>query len=301
MIGVRAAPALIAAVLFGCAKPSREASPPLHLVEAGHSARPETITFLLPGALTTTDIFRPAQDWASPKHLVVEYHLPGMQGEPLSPPLDIVRSATWVADFANRYPDARIQILGYSTGAAIAIEAAGRIERSERVKVAAVSSATPFPGATLAALRGGLEVAVSAVTIGSLDRQLVWEDYYKTLYFGKGWRRSAEKREEAAQLDEIVSGRVLAPGGGVGKAQSASLLLWTPSKLAFETKAEIRFFHGEKDPVFPLRSVQRLAGRLNADICILSEGGHLVLQSIPDLVERIKVSFKGEADSGTCG
>ena len=102
-------------------------------------------------------------------------------------------------------------------------------------------------------------------------------------------------------VDEIVSSRVLAPGGGVGKAQSASLLFWTPSKAAFETKAEIRFFHGENDPVFPLRSVQRLAGRLNADICILPEGGHLVLQSVPNLVERIEEYFKGEANSGTCG
>lgn len=231
---------------------------------------------------------------------MVEYHLPGMQGEPLSPALDILRSAVWVAELANRYPEARIQLLGYSTGAAVAIEAAGRIDHSERVKVAAISSATPFPGAALAALRGGLDVVASALTIGSFDRQKVWEDYYKTLYFGKGWRNSAEKRKKAGQLDEIVSGRVLAPGGGVGKAQSGSLLFWTPSTAALATKAEIRFFHGQNDPVFPLRSVQRLADRLDAEICILPEAGHLVLQSVPDLVDRIGRYFSGEVASGTC-
>ena len=102
-------------------------------------------------------------------------------------------------------------------------------------------------------------------------------------------------------MDEIVNGRVLAPGGGVGKAQSASLLFWTPSKAAVATQAEIRFFHGENDPVFPLRSVRRLADLWNADICILPEAGHLVLQSVPDLVDRIERSFKAEADSGPCG
>lgn len=294
-----AAPALLAAVLSSCARPAADTTPPLYPVN--QPAQPEQITFLLPGALTTTEVFRPAQDWAGPDHLVVEYRLPGMQGEPVSPPLDIIRSAIWVAGFANRYPKARIQLLGYSTGAAIAIEAAGRIDHSERVKVAAVSSATPFPGAAMAALRGGVEVAISAVEIGSLDRQSIWEDYYKTLYFGKGWRRSAEKRAKAEQLEEIVRGRVLAPGGGVGKAQSASLLFWVPSKATLSTRAEIRFYHGAKDPVFPLRSVRRLAERLNAEICTLPEGGHLVLQSEPDLVERIRRYFKGEVTSGTCG
>ncbi len=295
-----AAPALVAAVLSSCAKPQSSAAPPLYPVNEGMPAQPERITILLPGALTSTDIFRPAQDWAGPEHLVVEYHLPGMQGEPLSPALDILRSAVWVAELANRYPEARIQLLGYSTGAAVAIEAAGRIDHSERVKVAAISSATPFPGAALAALRGGLDVVASALTIGSFDRQKVWEDYYKTLYFGKGWRNSAEKRKKAGQLDEIVSGRVLAPGGGVGKAQSGSLLFWTPSTAALATKAEIRFFHGQNDPVFPLRSVQQLADRLDAEICILPEAGHLVLQSVPDLVDRIGRYFSGEVASGTC-
>lgn len=293
-------------MLSSCAKPPTTpvpppAAPPLYPVNAGKSAHPDRITFLLPGALTTTEIFRPAQNWAGPDHLVVEYRLPGMQGEPLLPRLDILRSATWVADFANRHPEASIQLLGYSTGAAIAIEAAGRIDNSERVKVAAVSSATPFPGAALAALRGSLDVATSALMLGSLDRQKVWEDYYKTLYFGKGWRNSAEKRQRARQLDAIVSGRVLAPGGGVGKAQSASLLFWTPSKAALSTRADIRFFHGESDPVFPAASARRLADRLNAEICILPEAGHLVLQSVPGLVDRIGRYFSGEVASGTCG
>ncbi|MBL9062181.1 alpha/beta hydrolase [Tabrizicola sp.] len=296
-----AAPALIAVLLSSCGKPDAPASPPLYQVEAGRSARPETITVLLPGALTTADIFRPAQDWVTPDHLVVEYRLPGMQGEPVLPPLDLDRSAGWVADLANRYPDAEIQLIGYSTGAAIAIEAAGRIEHSERVKVAAISSATPFPGAVLAAIRGGLDVAGIAIRIGSLDRQRIWEDYYKTLYLGKGWRRSAAKREQAERLEDILKGRVVAPGGGVGKAQSGSLLFWSPSDAALSSRAEIRFYHGDLDPVFPLPTARRLASRLHSTICILPGQGHLVLQSDPELMERIATFLGGNGGNGPCG
>jgi pimeloyl-ACP methyl ester carboxylesterase len=294
------APVLMSLAIGGCARPAGDVRPALYPTDLSQNRRPAEITFLLPGALTTAEIFRPAQDWASEDHQVVEYRLPGMQGEPVAPPLDIVRSATWVADYANRYPEAKINLLGYSTGAAIAIEAAARIIPGERVRVAAVSSPTPFPGAALAGLRGGLEVAGSAIRIGSLDRQKVWEDYYKTLYFGKGWRRSAEKRERSERLEDIVRGRVLAPGGGVGKAQSASLLFWKPSEATRSASARITFFHGEKDPVFPLPAVRRLAKRLDGEICVLPEAGHLVFQSVSDLVERIEAYFQGEAASGTC-
>ena len=301
MRSVWAAAALILAMLAACGAPDGPVSPPLYSVEASPSVRPETITVLLPGALTTAEIFRPAQDWAAPDHLVVEYHLPGMQGEPVSPRLDLQRSATWVADLANRYPEAEIQLIGYSTGAAIAIEAAGRITHSERVKVAAISSATPFPGAVLAAVRGGLGVSAIAVRIGSLDRQKIWEDYYKTLYLGKGWRRSEAKREQADRLEDVLKGRVKAPGGGVGKSQSGSLLFWTPSDAALSTKAEIRFYHGELDPVFPLPAAQRLARRLHSTLCILSGEGHLVLQSDPSLMDRIGRFLGGNGSSGACG
>lgn len=296
-----ALPALILAVLAACGAPDEPASPPLYPVEASPSIRPRTITVLLPGALTTAEIFRPAQDWAGPDHLVVEYRLPGMQGEPVSPRLELRRSAAWVADIANRHPEAEIQLIGYSTGAAIAIEAAGRITHSERVKVAAISSATPFPGAVLAAMRGGVDVAASAVRLGSLDRQRIWEDYYKTLYLGKGWRHSAAKREQAAQLEDIRKGRVKAPGGGVGKSQSGSLLFWSPSDAARSTRVEIRFFHGDLDPVFPLPAAKRLARSLHSEICILPGQGHLVLQSDPSLMERIARFFGSNGGSGPCG
>lgn len=290
--------ALAAGLMLAACAPRPEAvKPPLYT--ARQVEAPEEITFLLPGALTTARIFGPANDWTSDRHLVVEYRLPGMRGEPLSPPLDILRAATQVADYANRHPQARINLLGYSTGAAIAIEAAGRITDSTRVRVAAISSATPFPGAALAMLRGAAGVAGSALSVGSLDPQKVWDEYFITLYLGSGWRQSPEKRAMAAALRESFKGRINTPGEGRGRSQSASLLAWTLSPEAMASDARITFFHGENDPVFPLLPVRTLAWRLGATLCVLPEDGHMVLLSRPDLIERVKRVFAD--DAAPCG
>ncbi len=286
-------------VLAACAEAPEAAKPPLFTAE--RSAAPEEITFLLPGALTTADIFGAANGWETDRHQVVEYRLPGMRGEPLSPPLDIIRAADWVADYANRHPQARINLLGYSTGGAIAIEAAGRIDDSARVKVVAVSSATPFPGAVLAFLRGAIGVAGTAITAGTLDAQTVWDEYFITLYLGSGWRSSPEKRAIADEIRRSFEGRINKPGEGRGRSQSGSLIGWALSEEALTSNATITFFHGENDPVFPLGQVRPLAARLGATLCVLPEDGHMVLLSRFDLIDRVARVFADESRSKPCG
>jgi pimeloyl-ACP methyl ester carboxylesterase len=288
--------------LAACSRTPEDAKPPLYIAGAARAAvAPDQITFLLPGALTTADIFGAANDWDSDHHLVVEYRLPGMRDEPLSPPLDLARAAAWVADYANRHPRARINLLGYSTGAAIAIEAAGLIDHSERVKVAAISSATPFPGAALATLRGGIGVAEAAIEARSLDPQRVWDEYFITLYLGSGWRASPEKRAVADELRRSFEGRIKKPGEGRGRAQSGSLLGWRLSPEALASKARITFFHGENDPVFPLRQVRQLAAQLDATVCVLPGDGHMPLLSRPDLIDRMDRVFQTDSDTAPCG
>jgi pimeloyl-ACP methyl ester carboxylesterase len=286
-------------VLAACARTPEAARPPLYA--AASPGRPDQITFLLPGALSTAGLFGDANDWDTGNHLVVEYRLPGMRGEPLDPPLDILRSAQWVADYANSHPGAQINLLGYSTGAAIAIEAAGRIDNSERVKVVAISSATPFPGAALAAVRGVVGVAGTAMAVGTLSAQTVWDEYFITLYLGTGWRNSPEKRAIADEIRRSFEGQINKPGEGRGRSQSASLLLWTLSPEALASRAEITFFHGENDPVFPLPKVQALAARLGAPVCVLPEDGHMVLLSRPDLIGRVERILARGNDTRPCG
>jgi pimeloyl-ACP methyl ester carboxylesterase len=284
--------------LAACAKPPVPAKPPLYTTNT--AVTPEQITFLLPGALTTTRIFGPANGWDSPRHRVVEYRLPGMRDEPLKPPLDLDRSARWIAAYANRYPDARINLLGYSTGAAIAIEAAGRIDRAERVQVIAISSPAPFPSAALAVVRGGLGLAASALATGSLSAKTVWDEYFITLYLGSDWRTSSEKRAMADRLRQAFKDQINTPGEGRGRSQSASLLLWTLSPAAQASKARITFFHGENDPIFPLPGVRRLGLRLDAPVCVLPDDGHMPLLSRADLMDRIERILQGR-NTTPCG
>ncbi len=285
--------------LAACAGTPEAVKPPLYT--AGATAAPDEITFLLPGALTTAGIFGAANGWDTDRHQLVEYRLPGMRGEPLSPNLDILRAADWVAAHANRHPQARINLLGYSTGGAIAIEASGRIENSKRVKVIAVSSATPFPGAALAFLQGSIGVAGSAIAAGTLDAQTVWDEYFITLYLGSGWRNSTEKRAIADEIRRSFEGRIKRPGEGRGRAQSGSLLAWTLSPEALSSQARITFFHGENDPVFPLSQVRRLATRLDATVCVLPKDGHMPLLSRPDLIDRVERVFRARTGSTPCG
>jgi pimeloyl-ACP methyl ester carboxylesterase len=286
-------------VLAACAGTPKVARPPLYA--AGKTTAPEEITFLIPGALTTAGIFGPANGWNSDRHLVIEYRLPGMQGEPLQPNLDILQAADWIAEVANQHPKAQINLLGYSTGGAIAIEAAGRIDDSARVKVAAISSATPFPGAALATVRGVAGVTGAALAAGTFDPQTVWDEYFITLYLGSGWRNSPEKRAIADEIRRSFEGRINKPGEGRGRSQSASLLLWTLSPEALASRAKITFFHGENDPVFPLPKVQALAARLGAPVCVLPEDGHMVLLSRPDLIGRVERILARGNDTRPCG
>jgi pimeloyl-ACP methyl ester carboxylesterase len=284
---------VVTAVLAACAPVAKVPAPsPLHVLTPAPAAGPESLTFLLSGALTTSAVFGPARGWGDAKNQVIEYRLPGMQGEPLRPRLTIEGAAARIAAQANRYPGARINLLAYSTGAAIALEAAPLIDNPSRVTIAAVSPATPFPGAALAALRGGLQVVGSALATGSLGWQPIWEDYFKTLWFGKGWRRVPEKRARAEELVRRLRDQIETPGGGKGKAQSGALLLWTLSPAARSSGARIAIFHGALDPVFPLAQVRALAADLDADLCVLPEGGHLVLQSRPELIDRIADFFQ---------
>jgi pimeloyl-ACP methyl ester carboxylesterase len=284
--------------LAACAEAPEAAKPPLFIT--GVATQPEEITFLLPGALTTAGIFGAANDWETARHQVVEYRLPGMRGEPLTPPLDILRAADWVADYANRYPDAQINLFGYSTGGAIAIEAAGRIDNGARVHVVAVSSATPFPGAALAFLRGVAGVAGTAIAAGTLDPQTIWDEYFITLYLGSGWRNSPEKRAIAEEIRRAFEGQINKPGEGRGRSQSGSLLGWALSDEAMASQAKITFFHGENDPIFHVGQVRALASRLGATLCVLPEDGHMPLLSRADLIDRVERVFAG-GGSGPCG
>lgn len=293
--------ALILALILAACAPAPAAKPPLYPVPASATPdRPRMVTILLPGALTTSEVFGPEWRQGDPGHLVLEYRLPGMQGEPLRPALQIDRAADWVAAQANRHPGARINLLGFSTGAAVAVEAAGRITGPARVRVALVSPATPFPGAALAAVRGGLQVAGTALVTGTLSARRLWEEYFVTLLLGPGWRRSPELAARGEAFLERWRNRIIIPGDNRGRAQSASLLTWTLSPAARHPGMPVLILHGGRDAIFPPDEARRLAGALGATLCIYPDGGHLLYLTHADANRRLRAFLLTDSPDLPC-
>lgn len=297
---------LLALTLAACGPSGPPGKPPLYPI-GPVPTRPESVTFLLPGALTTAAIFGPATGWGDATNLVIEYRLPGMEGEPLDRPLTIEQAAAWVAQEADRYPDAEINLFGYSTGAAIALTAAARIKAPSRVRVAAMSSATPFPGTALALLRAGPQLAAAALDElrlggGTLNRNRIWENYAVTLMLGPGWRQDPDRRDRGRWILERWRNRIDPPDTERTSAQASDLLVWSrPQPQPPAMGPQIIFLHGGRDPAFPLWQIRLMAASLPARVCVWPEGGHLLYLNAPDPVRRVETWFFDPAHPPPCG
>lgn len=308
-------------VLAGCGRAPPSLSPPSLLSPPGPeervvSAKPvqllwalagppaakpvRRITYLLPGALSTSAIFGPLRQPVSPDHLVMEYRFPGMQGQPLVPAMRIHQVAATIAAHAARYPDARIDMLAFSTGGAIALEAAGRLGPGRPARLVILSGATPFPGAYDSALRGSVTLLRAAISSGRTSMRAVWTEYYKTLLYGYGWRNNPEIRSKAEQRAEADRNHLTLPVRGRGRAQTRDLLGWRLSEAALASGADILFLHGGVDPVFPLARARRLADRLGAGLCLVPGGGHLLMTTHPGILRRAGDYLEGRWQAGEC-
>lgn len=271
----------------------------VHEVARG-KGRPERITYLIPGALSTAHVFGKLRRSSGPGHLVMEYRFPGLEGQPLDPPMRVAEVADAIARHAAQYPGARIEILGFSTGGAIAIEAAGRIGPQRTVRVVVLSGVTPFPGAYESGARGMLAVGASALTAGSLAPRAVWGEYYKVLLYGYGWRKDPTIRRLAERRAARDRDHLILPVKGLGRAHTGDLLRWTLSPAAIRSGASILFLHGSVDPVFSPGGVGRLVKRLDATLCVVPGGGHLMLVTHPRIIGRIDAFLRGTWQAEEC-
>lgn len=245
---------------------------------------------LLPGALSSVESFGPARGWTDADTLVIEYRMPGLDGRPAWPALDIEGAGAEVAAIAERYPDATVHLLGVSTGAAVALEAASRMPGRE-VEVAAVSAALPSPGIALSAVGSGLDIAAAAARAGTVARAEVWRSYYRDLLFGPAWRTSPALRARA----EIITAQQIAlarqSARGLGARHAGDLLFWTLPPAEALAHARIRFHHGANDPVIPAARVARLAQRVSAEIELYVPDGHLLFVTRPEVLDAIRADF----------
>ena len=280
-------------VLTGCATSdaSMQKSSPFQ-VASGNLATAKQMVLLVPGALASTRIFQGARNWGTDDSVIIDYRFPGMDGRPFDSEVIIDKAAEDIALYFNQWrknSSRKLVLIGFSTGAAISIEARGLIENN--VETVAISSAVPFPGMIQAASRSSIDILASMARSSSFDVEVFWREYYKTLLFGRDWHTNPNIARRAEQILEQNSESIRTPGGQLGRAHSGDLTYWRLSKKARAATTPLEFYHGEVDPVVPIRKISKLASKLNASVTKVDQVGHLVLTVRPEVLEQIRQKY----------
>lgn len=274
--------------LLGCAtpKPFAGAQSPL-LFDKDQVQRADTLLFLVPGALASIEIFDPVKNWNEPGYAPIYYRFPGLDGLPMDHSLGIDNAATQIAALANRYPGKKVRILGYSTGGPIGILALDKIHAAD-VRAAAMSPAVTRAGGIGTAARAVGDVLGSALRVGSVDRETVWLDYYRTLLFGHAGLKDPALSDRIDQLVDAKKETIIIPGTALANAHSRDLRRWSLPKGAHSNPSHIRFFIGLSDPVFSTAQTRRFSRRLGGVLTYGYPGqGHLLFLTHPGVFDDV--------------
>lgn len=256
-------------------------------------ARPgvDTAIVLIPGAMASIELFAPVLDWDVPNSTVMAYRFPGLDGLALNHRVDIVDSGALLAEHLNRLGVKHVDLIGYSTGGPIALEAARRIKGAE-VQVALLSSASDTPAAVIAAARGAVDVTRSFLRskFGGEDDALL--ENYRTLLFGRRHYSEAELAERSRQLAALQRGHIEAPPPRMTLAHTSDLMSWTAGDPSDLYDVRIGVFHGSEDSIFSEGRTWRFAKRLHAETYRSYQGqGHLLFVTEPRIWEDIRDFF----------
>jgi len=283
----------VCALLAACgSKPETSDAPvtPL-LFNAADIEKQDKLLILIPGSMTPLGIFDPVVEWHPKGYAFAAYRFPGMDGRPLDGPLDIARAAQTIVTLAERYPDKQIKLLGFSTGAPIAMLAARQI--GPRAQVAGMSSAVEFGGGAQTALRGLDDILVAAARARSLNTRKVWEDYFPVLLFGRAGARSLERADDIARITSRPKKVVVEPSFNVFKAHTMALVGWQMPDGFTLPPEQVHLYAGTADTVFRPRQVRRFAREIGgAPITFYPGLGHLLYVAEPRVFDDILAFFE---------
>ena len=246
---------------------------------------------LVPGALASIELFAPVMSWDVPDSTVIAYRFPGVDGLALNHRIDIVDSGAMIARALNALEVEEVYLIGYSTGGPIALEAARRL-KTDKVQIALVASASDTPAASLASLRGAVDVVRAMFRAQEPGLDETWVENYRTLLYGRRHFSEAELAEQSRQLAALQRGQITTPPNKMTMAHTADLMTWRLDDPASVADFRIGFFHGGEDSVFPERMNRRYAKRLQAEAFHVYEGqGHLLFVTEPHLFDDIRAFF----------
>ena len=254
--------------------------------------RAKAVVILIPGAFCRLSIFDAVQGWERKGYALVQYRFPGLDGRPLDPPLTIAGAAMDIAGFARAFGDRPVRLMGFSTGAAIAVTAAAQL--SGDVRVAGLSPAVERAGGAETALRCARMLAAAALRVRSVRLEPVWLDYYRLLLFGERVLEDADLAAQAADIIAARRDRIVLPANGLPRAHTSDLRRWRADAGCRFAPGQVRLWRGGDDPVFSRAQVDGLARRIGAGPVVDCPGhGHLLFATLPSVFDDVLRFFEG--------
>lgn len=291
---------VVALALLGAActpVPTPQSAPLIYKADVWGTT--DAVVIAIPGAFTSIRAMTPALSMVGPDRTVAFYRLPGYDGRPPEDFINLTFAADHIATETLGAGFTQIDLVGHSTGGAIALEAAKEIKRRApevEVRVAAISMALPAPQPTLAGVRGALGTLAAATRAGSSKPKDIWLEYYRTLAYGDEVRREPETAAAADDLVASNASRIELPKGGLGRRHTRALRRWTNPDPQALAGVEVTLFHGAQDPVFPPRTVERFARKLpEAEVRLVEKHGHLLMLTYPRIWDLISAQLNDEA------
>ena len=239
----------------------------------------DAILICVPGALSGKNIFAPVLGWKDAGYGLVFYRFPGMDGRPVKPALNIADAAREITDLVAHYPSKPVRLLGYSTGGAIVLTAAARMQGD--IRIAAMSSAVEGGGGLRTGLTGLRDILAAAWRKKSLSREDVWMEYYRVLLFGRG---VLNDETLAARADRLIAEH---------RAHTDDLRAWALPENARFAPGRLHFFTGLEDPVFSLAQTLDFAQRCGgAPVTGYPGHGHLLFLSCGEAFADVRTFFE---------
>ena len=275
--------------LLGCAaEPAGDTPAPGPLLyESKAVSNADRLVIFVPGALTSVVLFDPANGWAAGDFAPAYYRFPGLDGVPVTP-LDLDAAAAQIARFANSYPDKDVALVGYSSGAPIALMAAAQITGDRVVPVAAISPAVERGGGMTTLAMGASDILRSAVRAGTLDPVDVWIEYWQILLQGRSAPPIPEFRERVIETARIHRGErgLGPPDPQLARSHSRQVSMWELPHDLDLSRLRVRIYVGLEDPVFSTRQTLGFARKLGVEQIYGYPGdGHLLYLTQPDVFE----------------
>lgn len=279
---------LILVTACGVPTARKSAVDPL-LYNAQEIANADRIAIFIPGALASIDIFEATENWDNAGYARAMYRFPGLDGLPNDHLIHPPTVAAHIADFANKYPDKDVALIGYSTGGPIALLAAPQISGERDVRVAAMSTAVEYGGGFGTVFRGLEDIVRAMIATGSLQRQTVWKRFWAGLLYGP------DALDDPAFEDRLA--RDIAAGAKIiVKLDPAVALAHTLGLPGFQVPDDldldgipVAFFVGLNDRVFSTRQTFDFSRKIG-DVAIYGypEQGHLLFFTRPDVFDDMR-------------